>query len=163
MLYNYCSGVVFCISQAASITNIDVINSVTDTEKQAEGHRLLMAYCVAFNASFHLVEFLYECNPNPFLMEDGSVDLTGSRGKSGSVAAEDVGMNIHTTINFSLPSASHGETDATGLCTIKLLSSLEVRQLPQRVLYFEITASVTASATATALPLPFDVMLDIVS
>jgi hypothetical protein len=107
---------------------MDVINALSDPGKQAEGYRLLTAYCTAFNASFHLVEFLYECNPNPFLTEEGTVDLTGSRGRSrgGSTDADEVEMCAHTTINFSLPSASHGETDATGLCTIKLLSSLEV-------------------------------------
>ena len=113
------------VSQAASIRNIDVVNCLTDDEKNMEGQRLLAAYCTAFNASFHLVEYLYECNPNPFLTDEGVVDLTGSKGKSGASLAE-VGMNVNTTINFSLPSASHGETDATGLCTIKLLSSLEV-------------------------------------
>ena len=111
--------------QAASIKNIDVINTLSDPARQAEGHRLLAAYCTAFNASFPLVEYLYECNPNPFLTDTGAVDLTGSRGKGGSTAGE-CGMSPHTTLNFSLPSASHGETDATGLCTIKLLSSLEV-------------------------------------
>lgn len=114
--------------QAASIKNIDVIHSLSDSTKQAEGHRILTAYCTAFNASFHLVEYLYECNPNPFLTEEKTVDLTGSGGKSISKRVEDVGMTAQTTINFSLPSASHGETDATGLCTIKLLSSLEVRK-----------------------------------
>lgn len=95
-------------------------------EKRAEGREFLAAYCKAFNASFPLVEFLYECNPNPFLAQDGTVDLTGGGGKS-DVSQGEVCMNTQTSINFSLPSASHGETDATGLCTIKLLSSLEVR------------------------------------
>lgn len=103
---------------------MDVITSLSDPSKQAEGYRILTAYCVAFNDSFHLVEYLYECNPNPFLTKDGKVDLTGSRGKGGEI--KDMGMCAHTSINFSLPSASHGETDATGLCTIKLLSALEV-------------------------------------
>lgn len=35
-------------------------------------------------------------------------------------------MSFDTTINFSIPSACNGETDATGLCTIKLLNNLTV-------------------------------------
>ncbi len=79
------------------------------------------SFCVAFNNSFHLVGFLYECNPNPFITNDGKVDLTG--GKRGG---DDVCMNENSTLNFSLPSSSHGETDAAGLCTIRLLMTLQV-------------------------------------
>ena len=81
----------------------------------------MRSYCAAFNNSFHLVQFLYECNPNPFITRDGKVDLSG-----GQRGGDDVCMNENSTLNFSLPSSSHGETDATGLCTIKLLMTLQV-------------------------------------
>ena len=79
--------------------------------------------------------------PQPFLTPDGEVDLSGGGGRrqtqtaaASTRAGADVsvtqrdgcGMNAMTTINFSLPSASNGETDATGLCTIKLINNLVV-------------------------------------
>mmetsp|Transcript_5312 Transcript_5312/g.5426 ORF Transcript_5312/g.5426 Transcript_5312/m.5426 type:complete len:591 (-) Transcript_5312:37-1809(-) len=106
--------------QASIWTLSDVINSIAPENRRQEGQTLMKSFCKAFNNSFHLVQFLYECNPNPFLTIDGKVDLSG--GKRGG---DDVCMNENSTLNFSLPSSSHGETDATGLCTIKLLMTLQ--------------------------------------
>lgn len=100
---------------------MEVVRDIAPQDRAAEGAKLLSAFCRAFNESFHLVGFLYECNPNPFLTEDGRVDLSG--GKRGGA---DVCMGEHTTINFSLPTAFHGETEAAGLCTIRLLTTLQV-------------------------------------
>jgi hypothetical protein len=104
------------------MTNEGVIRKYAPPDRYNAGMKLLSDFNVAFNSSFHLVTHLYECNPNPFIAEDGvSVDLTGGR-KGGA----DVGMGNGTTINFSLPSAFHGETEAAGLCTIRLLDRLQV-------------------------------------
>ena len=88
----------------------------------------------------------------PFLTPDGEVDLSGGGGRrkkspgngsshkagaaneAGSAVTGEgdggaFGMSLDTTVNFSLPSASNGETDATGLCTIKLLTNLTVSRL----------------------------------
>jgi hypothetical protein len=94
---------------------------MTPENRQEEGLAKMQAFCMAFNDSFHLVGFLYECNANPFITSDGRVDLSG--GKRGG---DDVCMHENSTLNFSLPSSSHGETDATGLCTIRLLTTLQV-------------------------------------
>lgn len=92
-------------------------------DMQQKSWQLLDNFCTAFNDSFHLVTHLYECNANPFIADDGkSVDLSGGK-KCGE---EGVKMTRQATINFSLPSSFHGETDAAGLCTLKLLSRLEV-------------------------------------
>ncbi len=99
----------------------EVIESFGPESRKEQGRILMKAFCVAFNSSFHLVGFLYECNSNPFITNDGKVDLTG--GKRGG---DDVCMNENSTLNFSLPSSSHGETDAAGLCTIRLLTTLQV-------------------------------------
>jgi hypothetical protein len=88
----------------------------------------------------------------PFLTPDGEVDLSGGGGRrqprtaaasahagtnASLVQHDDRGMTAMTTINFSLPSASNGETDATGLCTIKLINNLVVssisRQSPRNI------------------------------
>jgi hypothetical protein len=98
-----------------------VIDDLAPPDRKAEGEVLLRAFCHSFNESFHLVQFLYECNPNPFITEDNQVDLSGGR-KGG----EDVCMNEQSTINFSLPTSFHGETEAAGLCTIRLLTTLQV-------------------------------------
>lgn len=101
-----------------------MVRDVAPPDRLEEGQRLLANYCSAFNASFPLVAFLYECNPNPFLTDDGQVDLSG--GKRGG---DDVCMGPHTTVNFSLPTAFHGETEAAGLCSIRLLTTLQVCSL----------------------------------
>ena len=96
--------------------------------------RILEKYCIAFNSSFSLVKFLYECNPNPFLSKDGTaVDLTGAAGLTNNSSSEQCAMdescrlmNENTSIKFSLPSVQQGETEATGLCTIRLLNHLQV-------------------------------------
>jgi len=100
---------------------------------------VLTSFCKAFNTAFPLVTHLYECNPNPFISHDGSerVDLSGasSSTSAAAVARGERGydssgtgneMGLHTTINFSLPAIQSGETDAAGLCTIRLLAKLEV-------------------------------------
>jgi hypothetical protein len=110
-----------CFEQAAVWTLSDVLKSMTPEKRREEGLTKMQAFCKAFNESFHLVGFLYECNANPFVTSDGRVDLSG--GKRGG---DDVSMNENSTLNFSLPSSSHGETDATGLCTIRLLTTLQV-------------------------------------
>lgn len=102
------------------MTNEDAV--LLSPEKLREkAYCILDSFCKAFNATFHLVTHLYECNPNPFLTSTGEVDLSGG-GKGGVENC----MNRHTMLSFSLPSTMHGETDATGLCTIRLLSMLEV-------------------------------------
>eukprot|EP00602_Paraphysomonas_sp_CaronLab_P009208 CAMPEP_0185034388 /NCGR_PEP_ID=MMETSP1103-20130426/24249_1 /TAXON_ID=36769 /ORGANISM="Paraphysomonas bandaiensis, Strain Caron Lab Isolate" /LENGTH=1107 /DNA_ID=CAMNT_0027571029 /DNA_START=1161 /DNA_END=4484 /DNA_ORIENTATION=+ len=106
--------------QASMWSNSYVIDTLAPADKRDQARGLLSAFCTAFNKSFHLVKFLYECNPNPFITEDGVVDLTG--GKRGEL---DGLMGEKTTINFSLPTAFHGETEAAGLCTIRLLTALQ--------------------------------------
>jgi len=96
----------------------------------------LESFCVAFNAAFPLVEFLYECNPNPFLTKEGDgVDLSGARASGRSPISENstgpAAMGPDTSIKFSFPSMEAGDTDASGLCTIRLLAHLEVR--PSRI------------------------------
>ena len=102
------------------MTNEDAV-LLSPAQYRDKAYRVLDNFCVAFNATFHLVTHLYECNPNPFLTSTGEVDLSGG-GKGG---VENL-MNRNTILSFSLPSTMHGETDATGLCTIRLLSMLEV-------------------------------------
>ncbi|CAE7238243.1 RNF213 [Symbiodinium microadriaticum] len=106
--------------QAGTWSNIEIVRDIAPPDRLEEGLRVLRAFCAAFNQCFNLVGFLYECNPNPFLTEDGRVDLSG--GKRGG---DDVCMGDGTTVNFSLPTAFHGETEAAGLCTIRLLTTLQ--------------------------------------
>jgi len=84
------------------------------------GAALFDRFCTAFNASLPLVEYLHECQRNPFLNADGKVDLGGT-GKSATPLCES------TPIFFSLPNGgagSDGTVDARGLCTIRLLQTL---------------------------------------
>jgi hypothetical protein len=116
-------------AQAAELTNDQAV-ALLPAARQAYAQVVLDRYCVAFNACFVEVEFLYECQANPFVRElEGCgandktakiVDLTGT--KTGGEKAQ---MSGTTPVAFSLPSQVQGETDAQGLCTIRLLELLQ--------------------------------------
>ena len=113
-------------ARAAELSNNDVIVMLPVPQRPlAQG--VLDRYCVAFNACFIEVLFLYECQANPFIRSAATgnadskvVDLTGT--KTGGDEAQMCG---HTPVAFSLPSQVQGETDAQGLCTIRLLELLQ--------------------------------------
>jgi hypothetical protein len=67
---------------------------------------------------FPQVERIFECQDNPYITEDGRVDLSGT--KSGESP-----MCPATPIIYSLPSAIQGEADVPGLCTIQILNLLQ--------------------------------------
>jgi hypothetical protein len=102
--------------QAREITNRDVVDRLPTEDQREWGTKVLEEYCVAFNASFHLVVNLYQCQENPFLTEDKRVALNGNKTYSP--------MCPETVIAFSIPSMNPGENDATGLCTVQLLHRL---------------------------------------
>jgi hypothetical protein len=107
--------------EAASLTNAQAIERLPTEEQPAAWHAL-DAFCDGFNASFGLVENIYECTRNPFLYEDEAgvvrVYLSGSGGVTPVVMGPDV------PVAFSLPSAVAGETDANGLATVQLCNRL---------------------------------------
>ena len=102
--------------QAREITNKEAVNRLPTQEQRVRAAEILDEYCVAFNASFHLVVNLYQCQENPFLTEDKKVALNGNKTFSP--------MTPETVVAFSIPSMSPGENDATGLCTVQLLHRL---------------------------------------
>lgn len=109
--------------QAQNITNLQTIERLPG-HQQAGAERVLRRFCKSFNQAFPLVQFLYECQENPFLSRDRKVvDLTGQQRES-SAALVDGRMSFATPISFSLPSVVQGETDAQGICTIQLLNIL---------------------------------------
>jgi hypothetical protein len=99
--------------EAGQITNLDAVERLPCAERP-NGHRILNEFCEAFNRSFHLVDNLFECEPNPFLTPTKQVDLSGS-GKSCNP------MSPNTIILFSIPAMNRGENVAASLCTIQLL------------------------------------------
>jgi len=105
--------------EAQNMSNKDVIELLPQNQ-QAQSVKILEDYCVGFNAAFPFVLNLYECQRNPFLTEDGKVDLsgTGSAGEAGLMSAS-------TPVSFSIPSVAPGETDAAGMCTVQLLNFLQ--------------------------------------
>jgi hypothetical protein len=107
--------------EAAQLCGRDAVERVTAGAERERAQRTLELYCAAFNRSFVLVRRLYQCEVNPFLAEDGSVDLSGASG----TAERAVRMSADAPLIFSLPSMAHGENDATGLCTVQLLAHLQ--------------------------------------
>ena len=112
--------------QAQDITNKDIIQRLPTKEDRDKGIQTLHNFCETFNQSFPIVDQIFECNQNPFLTENGEVDLTSS-GKPSP-------MSPDTSIFFSLPnSASSGQTIAAqSYCTIQLLTYLH--RIHQRTL-----------------------------
>ena len=49
--------------QATTLTNMDIVLRLPESERPG-ALTVLRAYCAAFNQSFRVVPFLYECNPN---------------------------------------------------------------------------------------------------
>jgi hypothetical protein len=97
--------------EARQLRNRDILTRISDKSDRFKASKTLEKYCAAFNASFPIVQNLYECQPNPFLTPNGEVDVGGP-------------MSADTPIIFSLPSMLHGENDAAGLCTPQLLNRL---------------------------------------
>ena len=108
--------------EAASLTNAQLVAKLP-APRRAAAAAAMHAFCDAFNRSFGLVPQLYECNANPFLYDgpegERLVDLSGSGGRTPEPMGPDV------PLAFSLPSMmAAGETDASGLCTVRLLTAL---------------------------------------
>jgi hypothetical protein len=114
---------------ASGITNIDVVNRITNETEKNQAYSIMMDFCNAFNESFSLVTLLFECQPNPFLNSNGEVDLSGTNNEKENNLGNQINnkrvlMSPSTSILFSLPAVSRGEVIATGLCTIQLLNRL---------------------------------------
>jgi hypothetical protein len=113
-------------ARAAELSNDEAL-ALLPVAQQAYAQDVLNRYCVAFNVCFVEVEYLYECQANPFVREveratgpTKVVDLTGTK-----TGADRDQMSGSTPVAFSLPSQVQGETDAQGLCTIRLLELLQ--------------------------------------
>ena len=111
--------------EAVIITNRQVIENHLQESRRKEGWEILNNYCTAFNNSFHQIERIFECEPNPFLSNSGEIDLSGGK---RSVAEGGVQMSPDISINFSLPSLIQGANDTMGLCTIRLLELMQNAQ-----------------------------------
>ena len=100
--------------EAMNVTNEEAVERLSTEFQRDWGRSILHNYCKSFNASFPIVQNLFQCQENPFLKE-GEVDLGG-----GGV------MSPLTPISYSLPSISEGqkEKDAPALCTVQLLIRL---------------------------------------
>ena len=109
-------------TEASEITNAAAVERLP-LHAQEEAMATLDQFCAAFNAAFPIVEFIYECDENPFLQcKHGKVDLSGYR-------TGDQPMARDSPISFSLPTnPTAGLTDAPGLCTGKLLVDLQNAQ-----------------------------------
>src|SRR3990167_9817738 len=70
------------------------------------------------------IENIFECQRNPYLASDGSVDLSGA----GTLLGQGVQMSLDVSVMFSLPSMTEGLDDTMGLCTIKLLQLMQNTQ-----------------------------------
>eukprot|EP00004_Rigifila_ramosa_P001109 TRINITY_DN1107_c0_g1_i3.p1 TRINITY_DN1107_c0_g1~~TRINITY_DN1107_c0_g1_i3.p1 ORF type:complete len:6204 (+),score=1430.96 TRINITY_DN1107_c0_g1_i3:1580-18613(+) len=104
--------------EAAQITNQQAIERLPERDRP-QAQAVLARFCEGFNRALPRIEFLYECQANPFRSRDGTaVDLSGT-------GTGNVQMGPDTPISFSLPSMVQGETDAQGLCTIQLLNLLQ--------------------------------------
>ena len=97
--------------EARAITNREILKRIPGKVEFERAEGVLKEYCIGFNEAFPLVENLYECQRNPFLTEDGEVDIDGP-------------MSPDTPIIFSLPSMTQGQNEAAGLCTVQLLLHL---------------------------------------
>ena len=88
--------------------------------KRARAWDVLERFVAAFNETLPHIENLYECQANPFVTKQGTVDLSGGGGELEG------GMSPETPVAFSLPSFRvAGEADAAGLCTVVILRTLE--------------------------------------
>jgi hypothetical protein len=84
-------------------------------DRRPKARDLFHRFAKGFNLGLPRVEYIYQCNENPFIGEDKELDLSGMRLARGSK------MNAKTPITFSLPSMLQGTNDAAGLCTIRVL------------------------------------------
>eukprot|EP00009_Paramoeba_aestuarina_P016333 CAMPEP_0201543780 /NCGR_PEP_ID=MMETSP0161_2-20130828/72793_1 /ASSEMBLY_ACC=CAM_ASM_000251 /TAXON_ID=180227 /ORGANISM="Neoparamoeba aestuarina, Strain SoJaBio B1-5/56/2" /LENGTH=1750 /DNA_ID=CAMNT_0047951613 /DNA_START=65 /DNA_END=5317 /DNA_ORIENTATION=- len=100
--------------EASNITNEEAVERLHTEFQRDWGRSILHNYCKSFNASFPIVQNLFQCQENPFLKE-GEVDLGGGGP-----------MSPLTPVSYSLPSISEGqkEKDAPALCTVQLLIRL---------------------------------------
>eukprot|EP00997_Jenningsia_sp_PLL12_P000656 NODE_10_length_4763_cov_24.408782_g9_i0.p1 GENE.NODE_10_length_4763_cov_24.408782_g9_i0~~NODE_10_length_4763_cov_24.408782_g9_i0.p1 ORF type:complete len:510 (+),score=139.43 NODE_10_length_4763_cov_24.408782_g9_i0:3189-4718(+) len=105
--------------EASALSNEDVVDRLPK-DRRAHAKECLGSYCEAFNRCLPYVANLHECQANPFLAADGSVDLTGTR--SGGPGSS---MSHTTPVSFSLPSVRQGEADAQGLCTLQTVALLQ--------------------------------------
>jgi len=109
--------------EAAKRTNQDILDALPKEEKAA-GVEVLKKFCTAFNQVMPKLTNLFECQKNPFLTDDGRVDLSGTAGGRGDKAPANV-MGTTTPLHFTLPSHPPGPlADAPGLCTIQILNYL---------------------------------------
>ena len=121
--------------EARSITNDDVIHRIKDESERQNALHIFQRFCDAFNMSFPLVEYIHECQRNPFLTPEGDVDVGGQ-------------MSLRTPIAFSLPSLPRGEGDAAGLCTVQLM--LRLHRMHEDLLAFAIPAGSNADRHANS-------------
>ena len=98
-----------------------VIETLVPPHRRRYAKRTFRRFATAFNASLGRVEYLYQCQENPFVDPDGNVDLSGAKG--GGDSGNSV-MDLETPVSFSLPSMLFGENDAPGLCCLQILNFL---------------------------------------
>ncbi|CAJ1427321.1 unnamed protein product [Effrenium voratum] len=99
---------------ARQLTHREAIERLPE-HRRPEATKRLQSFCEHFNRAFPLVERLFECEANPFLVK-GEVNLPGA-------------MTPDTPVIFSLPYvAQAGETEAPSLCTVQLANVLQTAQ-----------------------------------
>lgn len=108
-------------SDAASLTNLDVISRI-DESQRSQAFTILDKFCVAFNNSFPAVQQILQCQANPFLRE---IDEQRVVDLSCGGDPEPVGMGRDSPLSFSIPSSSWEDGDARGLCTVRILEGIQ--------------------------------------
>jgi len=109
--------------EAAQRTNEDVLKGLPAEDREAAA-QALQNFCDAFNTVLPKLSNLFECQRNPFLTDDGRIDLSGTSAGRGP-EAESNPMTGSTPLHFTLPSHPPGPlADAPGLCTIQILNYL---------------------------------------
>ena len=109
--------------QALSITNRQAIEHLPE-ELRDNAFKIFYEFAECFNLALPLIENIFECQRNPYLASDGSVDLSGA----GALLGQGVQMSLDVSIMFSLPAMTEGLDDTMGLCSIKLLQLMQNTQ-----------------------------------
>ena len=87
--------------QAFSTSNADVINMLAPSA-QEDALQVLDEFCEAFNAVLPRIELLFECETNPFIGNQGEIDLSGTQSGGGGMTHSTPVRIIQGSYNFPL-------------------------------------------------------------
>ncbi|KAH9260003.1 hypothetical protein BASA81_001775 [Batrachochytrium salamandrivorans] len=137
--------------EASQLTNAEAIRLFPSQAQQDQATEVLLRYCTAFNQSFRLVPFLYECQRNPFLTEQLEVDLGAG-----------MKMSPSTPVAFSLVAIVQGDADAPSLCLFQLVRALQQLNnnlLDQLLEHNDAGVLITTEVPVTTMHTPRSVIL----